>query len=231
MNGIKFIGSTSFMDFKAVVYAYVVSNITSEGDDLVSKFSVEDIIDTFSEIDDAGKIIRELKRDKFFTIKDGYIYVGTCTDGIKRLYNGQENSLKEDFAKVYAFCDSYIEDCKGIRKSIAIKLKEDIQSIENLPKYAQRDLMKLYVLVHTAYLQDNPREFQDKEYGQMKSLMKIYDTPTCIRLIIAFLLSYDKWCKFPSIGNMLYYKDDIFGSLSSSSRRTKMRSADVETGF
>lgn len=229
-DALKISGLTS------LVYFLLISNASSEDETLWSEYIFDDVLEKLKDFSEEAinESLDELVSKELIveeTIDEvTYFDVGTDIDKIKKLYVGIPVSIKDDFKGLIKLSEGFKHIAKSGRlASLAKRTNIEIVNLSDVTpnKYDMKTFMKLFSLCYECTHQEAYREFQKKEFGQMKNFIKVFDSATAIKIIIKFSLNFDVWCKSMSIGNLLFFKDDIYTSMKGDFKKEKMRS-DVE---
>lgn len=243
MNGIGLITTsnqaTQLSGLTVFIYCFFVSSVKTSGNELISDFDINEAKHKFSSYDpiEVGEAVRELRKNKLIKIDEGTIIVGSFVEKTRKLFNGNEISLSAETSLIRQYSEEYLNATKtGIRFSLAEKACNDIlKLLQDIDIFTSKEFIKLFSLAYEIFTQEKHREFLDKEYGQMKNFIKLYDGVTATKLVLNFIFNHNKWCKHPSIGNLLYFKDDIFEFTMKKNKKVGMREVEktelYEGGF
>jgi hypothetical protein len=210
------------LPLKSLLYVTLVSKAYAQDEWLVSSYDYDDI---FRFLPFGGDSIedsfQELISEKLIEFDEdtNLIYIGYVTqDGQKKLYTGTGLvDIEYELSPVVEAAEDYIAACKSkIGKGTAQALLKEVKSFIEKPLSTLNvpALVDFFGDCYHIFMQEEHRNFQQKEYGQMKNLTKLYDNVTVVRLIIRFFTNLHQFTDTPSIGNLLYAKDKVYTSLT-----------------
>ncbi len=216
---------------KALVYMLLLSKVYAEDGSLISSYDEQDIFKLVPSDEEAVEsALEELYEEELTSYEEGdaRIYVGYVTDdGHKKLFTGVKmSSIQDEFEPLLQAAKEYEQSVESkVSKSKARTLLKKVQEYAELPPSGLRVpvLVDFFGLCYNVFMQEEYRPFQQKEYGQMKSLVKLYDNVTVVRIIIRFFDKLDKFTNTPSIGNMLYVKDKVYATFNSKQKTSKSK--------
>jgi hypothetical protein len=90
---------------------------------------------------------------------------------------------------------------------------------------------EFYKAVYELIFQLKHRQFQAKEYGQLKSLLTLYAAKDFMDMVIEFFTNGNAYFKQPSLGLFLYHKDTLYGIVKSASKRKTQKITKEDEGF
>lgn len=234
----------SAVALKYAVYFFLISNTFEHDDDVVYSEYTEDTLArkfrhyTEDEIEEA---IKDLATEGLITVvyekpeRINYYGVGvTTSDGISKLYSHETVTADDSIKCVHEAILSYVEDASGISSLRAKRLKAEFESLCSIPpvKFTHKEFVKLYCYAYEALFQEEPREFMQREHGQLKQLRKLYAPVMLYKMIVQYLANSQKYAKDVNFGILVYKKDkvylDIKGKVKSVGSKSHMRTRKEE---
>lgn len=234
---------------KYVIFCYLCSEAFDFEEDnaVYSKYNRESVTTKFKHYsdEDISEAFEELKAEGLISIVDGdddieYIAIGVCSgDGLCKLFGASETSLEDFIREVNNAIASYIADCSGVQIAFAKKAKDDFEvlSARSPNEYKHYDFVKLFLLCFEVFLQERPREFMEKEHGQLKQLRKAYDAVTLFKMIVYYFANSNSFGKYVNLNTLVYKKDEVYQKMKGVSKKRGSKShmrtkrADDDDGF
>ena len=227
---------TSFVDYRYVIYFYLISDVNEYDDDIIYSTCVLDkLYIKFKNIkqEKIDFYLEKLVEEKLLALDededDGetYFSVGVCSEeGFSKLYSANSNSLEDYNKQVYDAILSYCKDASGIDKLKANKLKATFEALSSrsVEEYTHGEFVKLHMCVYEAFFQETPREFMAKEHGQLKQLRKQYEPSILYKLIVFYYSNSHLFDKQVSLNVLVYKKDAIYLKMKGKDRAVKSKS-------
>lgn len=231
MNGFRYLTENLInrIDSKTALYTILISSIAPREDEEPNVYSSY----TYDRIESFNLPINDLI-DKL--IEEGYIEEHADEEGVIWFMLGKWVGKRPAFLLDYIKADiseeietfknlvtSAIRSSKktaGTYRALAEKMSPFLAG--NLPSNIP-GFVELFTVVSQLFFLEPPRQPLQKEYGQMKTLISLYNSEQLVRMIFYYILNSDKYGgSFPSIGGLLYNKDKISAKL----RKTTVKSED-----
>lgn len=250
MNCIRRIGVesavTAFVNFPYIVYFFLLSECHEEDGGVYCDYTKDELETKFRGVKPGvvEEALSRLESDGLVKAEDfdGDVYylVGTESEGGKvALLNPESSESVSVFQhQLEAAVESYISDATGVQKAMARALKSSVDQLheKKLDRYEHRDFVALWLYAYEAFFQDRPREFMQKEHGQMKQLRTTYEPEVLYKMIVYYMQHSEKWGKAPSLNILQYRRDEIYlqmrGKTKSAKSKTHMRTRRSEdSGF
>lgn len=236
MNGIKYIYPDSealtLKSLALVVYTFYVSEIKIVEDTIISAYQHADIYDYLKFPEDSiDSSIAEIQAKGIMSIKKGVVYLGTAEGKLKTLFKGKKLDTSKEFKQLLKFAETYYQDASSkVTKNQALTCKSKISSLQDKSPYDYKifDFAGLFAAGYETIYQAPYREFTQKEWGQVKKFVDLYDKPMALKMLLGYILYYEKFTNTLSVGNLLYYKDEINSLINKSTTKTTY---DEEGGF
>lgn len=233
----------AFVPLKYLIYSAAMSNIAPFDFDGVrygaSSYITDDIYDFFSSWseDEIYNSLKELGNEGIvFYDEDGRIFLGEYR-GRKFFPFEVKNSL---FDSAFEFMSGEIKKY-GMSKSAKDKsrsryIKEQIDKLidRGVENMQPSDFTDLHSYLYEVYTGGEIYTIRNKvEYYQTSNMLKAYDRFTVFALIVEATLRYDKYRKngVPTLTNVACMKDDVFRSLTKSSKGSKDYMRGVESSI
>lgn len=230
----------SSVDFKYVLYFYLLSAASSREGELVSHFTVEEVYDRFKGYEPAeiAEAIADLLEDDLILVERGEVRVGTDS-GVKKLFQPADASLEEYLATIEGHVDSFLEEARGGQSAaLARRLRNHMDSLRArpVPEWRLTEFINLFKTAYAAIFQEDCRDFNQKEAGQMKNILRHYDNSTFLKMIVYFIANSTEFTKSaPNVGLMSYHKDNLFLRVKNKTTRyrdtSRKRTERDESGF
>ena len=219
MNGLKVLKPESIgLDYKTHLYCIILSDCVKQAPDVISNYSVRDLLDTFDETEDfdVANLLKELIKEKKVKINSGTIIIG-ATDG-KRVSLLCDNvmDLTSEFSLINDKLSKYTRTLgKGIAQHLAARV--DVLLKKDVGLYSISDFISLFSLCYEVSYQEKPRSFTGKEVGVLKNLSKNYKGSHLFRMIVHYIFYYEQYFKsgVASISGLAYKKDVVYGNIRS----------------
>jgi len=229
----------SDISLKHIIYLFLISDTRKSGrtTDIFSVYEVINVVDKFSTFEEleVENCLNLLENEGLIVIVDDSFLVGTYVDNNYKLFNGTKDNPAEFFNSLD---DSYQEFRKNMRNSNKRFLVENIGSkIDKLKNkdvtaWVRADFMDLFQVTYESVFQEFIKEFQRKEEGQMKLLVKVYDNATVIKMIIYYIHNSDSIHRnLPTIGLLLYHKDTVYSKIATKQKQNTKRHERDDSDF
>jgi len=190
------------------VYLYLISDVycDKESTDVYSKFDKIDILDRYEE---GKEVLKNLSAIGSIRISKTEIIVGQKIGRTYRLFSAQITDPKKDFNKIISYAEEFAT-YNGLGKAV---LSETISLIATASENTEKELLKFfrccYECVHQISME---RQFTGKEIGQMRHMIKNYDSVTIMRMII---YSFTKTKDNVTVGYLLVKADELNKKINS----------------
>jgi len=240
MNGFSLIKPDSAIHTlgskELLVYSFFIADVRKEDDALISSREEYEVSERLSFIDaqDAEHVTNYLEKKGLISIKRGIVYVGTCVDNQKNLFSGNVVDLSNEFKLLVRKARAYsrtalspVTSSHAKRMGIAIETFSE----KELSKLTVKDFYAMYNMAYTVIEQAEPREFTGKEWGQLKQFMGLYDKATALKVMLNYMLYYEKFGKTLSLGSMIFYKDDVMATINKTVKTRSYGSESTGEGF
>lgn len=199
----------------AFVYFLLLSNVKTVGSNLISTFSVTYLKKTFGHLLPISDILLDLGKQSKIRIQEGKVIIGRkkgkhcvlldeVTDTETRYI---DTAIKYIEAKAALYADAcrdggYIADaCSKFLIRCLNDPEDSIQSARSIVDYYS----KFYQIV----FQEKHRAFIGKEFGQAKTLLRLFSPSLCTLIIAQYFINLESYGSYPSFGTILFRKDRI----------------------
>ncbi len=222
------------IQLKGFLYFVLLTSVKVERAVLWSEYELSDLVAKMSQeeeiVEDALQVLVD---EGYVEITRRRIKVGYVTDGVKKLFTPKSNiSTEAEFKKLRELSADYLDaTISSAKKSAAKILIDTVGSYEGKPveTYTVRDFVLIFGMAYEAVFQQDHREFMEKEFGQMKTLVKLYNNSVLLKMVLTYTIYFERWGKTPTIASLLYNKDEIFSFITDNSKK---KSKEVhEKGF
>lgn len=231
----------SELSLKHLVYFFIISNATTTGKKIYSEYSYSDVLNKLNyEMDDVKNAIEELAEEGVIIVRREDIQVGSVVGlkSIRKLFTGieEENKSNNLFSSIESNHKVFMVALEGTSKYYEVEnLETKIKKLKNkeFSAWVMADYMDLFSLSYTCMFQEFYREQTPKEFGQMRNLVKVYDTVTLIKMIIYYTCNSESIHKkgLPEIGLLLYHKNTVYSQIAKSKVTEKVRHVKLDDDF
>lgn len=255
MSHLKFLTSKSpFVrtSLDVLVYAYLLSNSYEEQSKVYAEEASSEVIESLKKLAEKPlleKALTNLSQSGMIKIyRGGKIELGTrITRGSYRFgfEEDKEEAQEVNMSKVKRselfellstrYAEAYLSVSMDRRsKSQALDVSDMIKRLSAFKSFKPADYALLFTYAYEAVYQSSHRELMAKDYGQLKTLSKLYDKDTLCAMIIHYIIHVENYHKWPpTISSLLHYKDEIYFRLFNLKEGSKkaLRIKDAESEF
>lgn len=238
------LGSHDFLTVKLLaVYFFLLSETVVEDGKVYSAMDEDRLYDKFSrwelELPEVENTLQSLGLVEFE--KGGLYIVGEMKGRQRVLFKPQlaevVNSDKE-FEVLQESVDAWLSSAKTTnRKSYIEAIYESIESVRNevsktAPRFGPRELVLFFGSVYEIHNQVAHREFMNKEFGQMKTVLNLYSPQIAVKMVLHYIANVELYHKWPpTISSFLHYKDEIYLRLFGISEKEIKRTSGGDERF
>jgi len=227
------------ISFKYIIYLFLISDTkrNQRTKEVFSNYTVLDIVDKFSHLEELEieRIVSILENEGFLYVENDQIIVGNIVDNIVKLLNNDATSPSEFFTMLEESNRQFAISMRRNPKLYLVELGTDrINKLKNkdIDRWVLHDLMDLYRVTYESVFQEFVKDYQAKEWALMKGLIKLYETGTIVKMIIYYLHHSEKFHRtLPSIGLLIYHKNDIYSAITVTNKRNKNRHVRDDSDF
>lgn len=219
MNGVKFFNDNVYnqLNHKTFLYTLLCSNVSPKDvtEDAAYSFYPYSRLESYripkidallEELEDEG-LIEEHEMGEEFVYKIGK-WEGRK---ISLLINDTGHDLTAELNHFKKLWTAAVE-VSTLHKNVVTKVSAFFNRGE-APKNTE-GFVDLFLAYSQIFFMEEPRSAMSKEYGQMKTLMKLYPPDKIVTMMFYYIKNSNNYGKkAPSIGGLLFHKDDIFSKL------------------
>jgi hypothetical protein len=218
------------VEFRYLLYFYIISAVAKAEDDLVCAYTVDDVQETFERHgeDAVTEAIEELEKEKLIVVSDDWIFVGKIVNRKKVLFEPADGAIEVYYERLLERMDDYISG--AVRVARARRAKMDAETLFEKPvtQWLVNDFTALYELAYEAVYEEQLRDITFKERGQFNYLLKQYDKTTLQKMVIHYVLNADTYVRggaAPTIALLVYHKDTLKLAVEKKSKSASSRKA------
>lgn len=233
MNGWNYVtgkcNAINKLDMQHILYAYLLSDITCDGEYIYHPVKVSRLHETFKfnrkAIDEALEV---LIANAYVVVVDGYACLGPAPEGMRYTFYADliTNEIDSEKKLINSWCRRYMESCARIGKqSQAKQCSVHIKAlfVRGLGEWTSRDFVDFYNYMYELTFEAT-RFSLGKELGQMKSLLKVHDPASVFKMILCYFQNIGEYTtQEPNIGHLLVIREKVFLRVKGKSVRFKSK--------
>lgn len=222
---------------KYFVYCFLLSRVVNEKGELMYDDYACNLPHTLKQIpeDDITEALNDLAASNYIQLRDDDIIVGTDVDGVKRLFNGKTVKSVNSFARIEKDYEIFLRAMKHSNKLYEVeRIGDKISKLKRKDpaKWIFADFIDLFKITYECCFQEFIKDFQAKEYAQMKNLFKTTDVSALIQMVVHYVQNYENFHKsLPTVGLLLYHKNTIYSQITKSQKRETSRHVRDDSDF
>ena len=222
----------------ALIYFYLLSATNSRRGDgpIYSDYELIDLLNKFKlyEESDISVAFETLKFDDVIRFDGSRIEIGERLEGNILVFSSSKLTLADEEETVGKYADAFVDDTNGATRARAKTIQTNLATLfSKSTAWKVFDFLNFFRYVHEVYFQGFHREFTNKEAGQMKNLVNLYDQITLAKMITYYIVHNEQFGKSsPTVASLVYNKDDIEMKIRGGSQRSKAtRTTNVSQDF
>lgn len=215
-----------------VIYTFLLTNVSKDDCDLYCVVSTDDIYSKFSaeNTDENMQQAMQLLVDHEFveiTIINSqhYFIVGTYNDKVMKLFSPDATDKFDIVDAVETFIAEAAPNNTSARVNRVLRnAAEQLRNVlaKDLNKLNQSDYMDFFSGMFATYYEEPIAEYVGRDFGQMKTLIRLFDAPTLLHLIFEYIKGSTKYTKnLATIGDLVYKRNDVLSTIKKTATRSK----------